>query len=320
MNEIDIIEEASASPAAGSARRRSTVSRRQVQLLLTVHGVALLALAFPSIGGLAALVVGYILTGGIGISLGYHRCFSHNAFGAHRVLRGILAVLGVLAFQGGPLTWIGFHRAHHKFSNGQGDPHSAARGFWWSHVGWALHKGPNGYRPIRMRSLLGAAARDPLLTWLERHNLALNLAALVVLAVALGPACALWAVPLRIVVVWHMTWLTNSIGHSRLQTTGDEGGSEQTARNVHWLAVLNFGEGLHRNHHAAPGNPCLSRSRGEIDPGYLVLAMLSKLRLVALRPKPSRAPARAVAGQPLPPKTLDPDQVPTLEDTEMVAA
>jgi fatty-acid desaturase len=251
-------------------RRRRTFSNRQALILGGVHLAALFALWVPTPAGAMTLLATYLLTG-LGISLGYHRGLSHGAFRAQPwAMRG-LSLLGALALQGGPIGWVGFHRAHHRFADNHGDPHAASRGFFWSHVGWALHKAPNGLE------------RDPFLVWLEKCHLLLNLGLFVIAFVLFGAKLALWAFPLRIALLWHATWLTNSIAH------GVHCGVPKP-RNVHWLAIVGFGEGLHANHHDAPSHASFVRNPGEVDPGYWALALLAKLGAVSL---PKRSSVRA---------------------------
>lgn len=35
-------------------------------------------------------------------------------------------------------VWIRDHRQHHKYSDTNGDPHNATRGFFFSHIGWLM--------------------------------------------------------------------------------------------------------------------------------------------------------------------------------------
>jgi fatty-acid desaturase len=258
-------------PMRTRARVR-TFSVRQAVILGATHAAAILALFVPSRAAGVALVVAYAMTG-YGISLGYHRGLSHGAFRAPSWLTRALALLGTLAFQGGPITWVGFHRAHHRFTDQPGDPHAATRGFLWSHVGWALHKGPNGYRRQKMRGLTRSLERDAVLVWLERNHLAINLVAFALVALAFGGAVALWTFPLRIVLLWHVTWLTNSLAH-------DAHSDDPAPRNVRWLAWIGFGEGLHANHHDRPSAACFAHKPGELDPGFWPLALLARARLV----------------------------------------
>jgi stearoyl-CoA desaturase (delta-9 desaturase) len=268
-------------------RAIATLSTVQATILGATHALALAALFMPSRAGAIGFVVAYVLTG-YGISLGYHRGLSHGAFRAPALTQFVLYTLGALAFQGGPITWVGFHRAHHRFTDEPGDPHAASRGFFWSHIGWALHKGPNGYRPQKLRHLTASLKRVPLLRALERWNVALNLSLFVLTWMAFGASVALWVFPLRIVALWHVTWCTNSVAHRAGQAV-------PAPRNVGWLALVGFGEGLHANHHDAPSDARFARSRREMDPGYWGLALLAFAGLVHL---PKRRSTSRLALQP----------------------
>ena len=76
-----------------------------------------------------------------GITAGYHRYFSHRSYETSRAFQFILACLGAMAAQKGPLWWASHHRRHHGYSDTSEDVHSPiVRGFWWSHVGWFLSR------------------------------------------------------------------------------------------------------------------------------------------------------------------------------------
>ncbi len=72
---------------------------------------------------LAILAAIYVLTG-LGITVGFHRLFTHRSFKTSPVLRGIFAALGSAAIEGPVISWVADHRKHHTFSDEQGDPHS----------------------------------------------------------------------------------------------------------------------------------------------------------------------------------------------------
>ena len=109
-----------------------------------IHVVALLAFLpqFFSWKAIAVSFVLYCLTGGVGVTLGFHRLISHRSFTAPKWLEYILLFCGTLSCQGGPIDWVGLHRMHHKFSDTAPDPHDSNRGFWWSHMGWMLFNIP----------------------------------------------------------------------------------------------------------------------------------------------------------------------------------
>ena len=86
----------------------------------------------------------------LGVTVGFHRYFTHGAFRAKRALRIALAVAGSMAVQGPILHWVADHRRHHAFADREGDPHSPwlfgtspaalVRGFWHAHMGWIFDR------------------------------------------------------------------------------------------------------------------------------------------------------------------------------------
>ena len=87
---------------------------------------------------------------GHGVTIGYHRLFTHKSFEANRPLKIVLASLGSMSFQGSLIGWVADHRRHHRFADRPGDPHSpiwkddepleGAAGLWHSHLGLVLHQ------------------------------------------------------------------------------------------------------------------------------------------------------------------------------------
>ena len=71
-------------------------------------------------------VVMYAIAGH-GITIGYHRLFTHKSFKANRPLKIALAFAGGMAIEGPVVRWVADHRRHHAFSDKEGDPHSPWR-------------------------------------------------------------------------------------------------------------------------------------------------------------------------------------------------
>src|SRR6266545_4243542 len=92
------------------------------------------------------LAVLFYTISGHGISIGFHRYFTHKSFKPNRPLKIVLAVAGSLAIEGPVIRWVADHRKHHKFSDRDGDPHSPWRygnsiggltkGLYHAHIGW----------------------------------------------------------------------------------------------------------------------------------------------------------------------------------------
>src|SRR5664279_5692826 len=129
------------------SRTHKIVNLIGVPLPLIGLGVAIVLLWNRMIGPLelALLVVFYVITA-LGITLGFHRMFTHRAFESSRTFRAIVAAMGSMAVQGSVITWVADHRKHHAFTDQDGDPHSphghgpgfagAVQGLWHAHVGW----------------------------------------------------------------------------------------------------------------------------------------------------------------------------------------
>src|SRR5665213_2357358 len=138
--------------------------------LLVLHLGTLLALipATFTWSGAAVAIVLCNLTGGIGLSLGYHRMLTHQSLCVPRWLNYTIAVLGLLGMEGGPITWVATHRRHHANSDCAGDPHNGRRGLRWSHLEWLYR--PNDARPTpdEMLRLTPDLSSDAFYRFLER--------------------------------------------------------------------------------------------------------------------------------------------------------
>src|SRR3954447_17921635 len=110
-----------------------------------------------------AIAVVMYLVAGHGITVGFHRYFTHGSFHANRGLKIALAIGGSLAIEGPVVRWVADHRRHHAFSDREGDPHSPWRfgesvpalvkGFWFAHLGWMFdleHTNREKYTPDLM--------------------------------------------------------------------------------------------------------------------------------------------------------------------------
>lgn len=191
-------------------------------------------------------VVMMFLTG-LGITMGYHRLFSHRSFQAHRSLRIILLLLGGAAFQGSVREWCCAHRKHHRFVDTDKDPYSAKKGFFWSHVGWVVTKSDQSDE-----SNIPDLLKDKDILWQDKHYVSLAILVSFLLPMALG---SLWGDPwgalilagfVRVVVNHHFTFFINSWAHF---FGGQNYSDETTARDNFVLALVTYGEGYHNFHH-----------------------------------------------------------------------
>jgi stearoyl-CoA desaturase (Delta-9 desaturase) len=273
---------------------RKTATEQALVVVFMVVPVLALAAAVPLAWGwgltwldVVLAVVFYYLTG-LGVTVGFHRYFTHSSFKAKRPLRIALAVIGSTAFQGGVIGWVADHRRHHAFSDKEGDPHSPwlfgtgpaamIRGFWHAHMGWILGRDRTNARRFAPDLL---ADRD--IVAVDRLFLPLTLASLLVPALIgglvswswWGALTALfWAGLVRVAVLHHVTWSINSICHM----FGDRPfAARDRSANVWWLAVLSFGESWHNLHHADPTCARHGVRRGQVDVSARIIWIFERL-------------------------------------------
>jgi stearoyl-CoA desaturase (Delta-9 desaturase) len=258
---------------------------------------------------LAILALMYLVTA-LGITVGYHRLYTHRAFDAVAPVRYTLAVLGSMAVQGPVIDWVADHRKHHAFADDDGDPHSphghgpgvrgALRGLLHAHMGWLATTQGQAEKRRFARELV----EDPTMRRINRTFPYLVLAGLAIPFV-LGFALTgtvhgaltglLWGGFVRIFLVHHVTWSVNSVchffGRRRFQT-------DDQSTNVFWLALPSLGESWHHNHHAFPRSARHGLRWWEVDISGLVIVGLEKLGLArsVVRISPERQESRRHQG------------------------
>ena len=145
----------------------------------------------------------------------------------------------------------------------------------WSHIGWMFVRVPG---EKRVRRYAGDMRKDPYFVWLDKWFILLQFPLGLMLYLWGGWAFVLWGIPLRLVVVYHVTWLVNSANHKwGTQPFLVEAGDSST--NNKWVAALTFGEGWHNNHHAFPSSAKQGFLPGQIDLTWYHIVVLKKLGL-----------------------------------------
>lgn len=252
--------------------------------VIIFHILAIGAIFTFSWPGLIAFLVMTALTGCLGITLGFHRLLTHRSFEVSKPLKYMLALFGCLALQGGPVRWVATHRLHHKEADTPNDPHSSEEGFWWSHLIWNFFRQPELESTEALKRYAPEIYKDPVLRFMDQHFfwLYLGFAALLFFAGALfqgwqlGLSLVVWGCILRIVYVWHVTWLVNSATHFWGYQTFP---SRDKSRNNWWVALLTFGEGWHNNHHAHPRSARMGLAWHEPDLTYWIISTINRLGL-----------------------------------------
>jgi len=241
------------------------------------------ALLLPFSWGLVWLAGGLYLVRMFGVTAGYHRYFSHRTYRTSRAFQLVLALLGLLALQKGPLWWAAHHRRHHRFYDTEDDVHSPVRrGFFWAHMGWIMVEDFSEADLGTVKDL----TRYPELVFLDRQWYLPSVVLGAVLLALGGLPALVWGLPISVVACWHATYTINSLNHmigGQRYATGDG------SRNSAILAVLTLGEGWHNNHHYHKTSTRQGFFWWEYDITYYLLKLLAAVGLVwGLKEPPAR--------------------------------
>ncbi|XAL99569.1 acyl-CoA desaturase [Phycisphaeraceae bacterium D3-23] len=276
-----------------------TLSARITNLLGVTVPLAALVVAIVLLWGWAfewqylVIMAGMYLVTGFGITIGYHRLFTHKSFRTPRPIAALLAIMGAMAAEGSLMQWVSAHRLHHQHSDHEGDPHSphlhgnslvaALKGMWHAHIGWALKKRKDENTGRNTRDL----NKDPWLRFVNRLfpvwvGLGLLIPAVLGglmtmswMGVLLG---FLWGGLVRVLMVHHVTWSINSVCHIWGARPYE---SKDHSRNNVIFGILALGEGWHNNHHAFPSSPRHGLSWWQFDASYVVIRAMKLVGLAS---------------------------------------
>ncbi|MCW2880890.1 MAG: Stearoyl-CoA 9-desaturase [Sphaerisporangium sp.] len=223
----------------------------------------------------------YVFTG-LGVTVGFHRYFTHGSFKANRPLKIALAIAGSMSIEMGVIDWVATHRRHHKYSDKEGDPHSPWRfgndwkaltkGLVFAHIGWMFSSERTNQERfakdlINDKDVYRVHQAFP---WLVLASLTLPavIGGLVTWSITGALTAFFWSSLVRIALLHHVTWSINSVCH----VFGDEAFEvRDKSRNVWWLAIPSFGESWHNLHHCDPTSARHGALKGQLDPSARVI-------------------------------------------------
>lgn len=274
--------------------RANLVIARSVTVLIVLGPAIALAVAVPLLWGHALslrdviLAVPFYLLSGFGVTVGYHRLFTHRSFRAARWLKITLAAAGSLAVEGSVVSWVATHRRHHMFSDKAGDPHSPhghgtglarqLRGLAHAHIGWLFKA--DGTSAERYAPDLLHDADTKMVSRLFPFFAIASLAAPFFLGWTLSGAISgaltalLWAGLGRMMLLHHVTWSVNSICHMFGRQPATQ---RDRSTNFAPFAVVSFGESWHNFHHAFPASARHGAMPRQIDPSAALIRVFERL-------------------------------------------
>ncbi|WAR52238.1 hypothetical protein PtB15_1B679 [Puccinia triticina] len=232
-----------------------------------------------------------------GITIGYHRLWSHRAFKASPPLRWLLAFLGCLGFQGSIKWWVLRHRLHHRWTDSEFDPYNSKKGLFFSHMGWIFRKPKYEKLKLIDQSDLN---QDPVVRFQHKYYVPMSLFMGFVLPYILGEWVLksnrhsrldglIWAGFVARILIWHFTFLINSFAHYYGERAFD---LDISARSNFLLALFTGGEANHNYHHVFPKDYRNGPDSLDWDPSKWIIYLLH--RYTSLVPKINYTDSREV--------------------------
>jgi stearoyl-CoA desaturase (delta-9 desaturase) len=232
----------------------------------------------------------------LGITVGFHRYFTHRSFKCKPWFAYFLLIMGTLSVSGPLLQWVRTHRRHHHFVDELGDPHSPNlerhpyirqwRNFWHAHMGWLL----TDFKPNRS---IGPQD-EKLLAMVNHSRIAQHSFAyysVIIIGICIPGVIAglwthswegagvgiIWGGFLRIVLMLNAELGVNSFCHVFGKRTYD---TKDNSRD-NWLwAILSVGEGWHNSHHRYPYSARHGLKWWQIDISYYVICVFMKCGVI----------------------------------------
>ncbi|MCU4186030.1 acyl-CoA desaturase [Acidiferrimicrobium sp. IK] len=229
---------------------------------------------------------------GHGVTIGFHRAFTHRSFRAKRWLKVLLAIAGSMSIEGPVIQWVADHRKHHRFTDRDGDPHSPWRygsnlraltkGFFHAHMGWLFdleQTSHQKYAPDMLKDQ-DIVKVNASFKWLVVASMLIPpvIGGLWAWSWAGALTAFFWGSLVRVSLLHHVTFSINSVCHvtgRKPFKTKDKSG------NVWWLALPSMGESWHNLHHAEPSAARHGVLRGQIDTSARLIWLFEKLKWVS---------------------------------------
>ncbi|MGA2654505.1 MAG: acyl-CoA desaturase [Gammaproteobacteria bacterium] len=231
---------------------------------------------------------------GFGMTIGYHRYFTHRSFKCKLWFAKLLLILGSMSLSGSLLQWFRTHRAHHHFTDVEGDPHSPVVGpfknpvlkFLHAHFVWLLIDSKPNRKLDDADQVLLAMVNRSRIAWPGMMHLFVVVMGMLIPGVIAGLWThtlsgallgVLWGGLLRALAFRHMLFGLNSFCHrfgERTYVTKDN------SHDNWFFGIFTLGEGWHNSHHKFPYSARHGLKWWQFDLSYYVIYLLEKCGII----------------------------------------
>ena len=220
----------------------------------------------------------------IGITVGYHRLWTHRSFEASSLLQWILMFGGTNATQGDALWWSKNHRTHHRNEDKMTDPYSISQGFLFAHIGWLVQYPDDATQKEIDSTDVSDLENNKIVMFQQKYYkilwvLTLCIPILVSKLWNETLTNAFFSTIIRIILVLHATWCVNSLAH--MYGTKPYNTEIEPAENL-FVSLITFGEGWHNFHHTYPKDYRASEA-SKFNPSYAFIDLMKMLGLASNR-------------------------------------
>ncbi len=228
----------------------------------------------------------------LGHTIGLHRLLIHRSFTCPRWLEYLLVHLGTVVGMGGPFRMLYMHdirdwAQRHRVCN----PFFIDQRPVWRDALWQLHCEMRLKHPP-LFEIEREVLEDPFFRLLQRTWMLQQLPYAVVFYLLGGIGGVVWGISVRIVVSLIGHWLIGYYAHNHGKRDWHLEGHAVQGYNLPHLGLITMGECWHNNHHAFPESARLGLDHTQHDPGWWVLRLLHRLRLVRDLKLPADMPER----------------------------
>ncbi len=254
--------------------------KKSLWLYLMLTSIFLIDFSMITWSDIIINIILLFITVGIGHSVGLHRGIIHKSYSTSKRFRTFSLFAFILTGLGSPLSWLKQHYYRDYWQNRKDCPryfqyqHSLFTDYWWNlHLTFSP-------KNINRYNIPEEDVNDSFILWLDKtwylHYFGLML--LLYLLLGFNSMLILTSFRTSLIILghWYIGYASHKYGYSRYQIEN----ADESGYNDIFLGLISFGEGFHNNHHAFPSSAKFSSKWYEIDFGWVLVWLLSKLNII----------------------------------------
>jgi fatty-acid desaturase len=241
----------------------------KVQLVTGIASVIGVFWADFTVSNIAMLVASFYIYSILGISLTFHRYYSHHSFEfKYAFIKWVCTLIAILSGRGSPIGWVYIHRIHHAYSDTPKDPHSP------KYLGFKLF----GFKHVKkhlsgdMNYFIVKELMKPIQLKINKYYFLIILVFVLLLGVInLNLLYFVWILPVFLIQLSQkaFNYYSHTSGYRNFDT------KDNSTNNI-WLWPFIWGDAWHNNHHANAADLSTKVRKYEFDPVVTLANVIRK--------------------------------------------